>query len=208
MIRPNLIGNLPHFPRNSTETRDPTMDPWQSLYTSFGSNVLTAGEYQPGVYSTTIAYPVDKSMANMKMDAFHFRVPMVPDDSRPGYPFVVSVTHQYHLSLDPTKAYVHVDPIMAFAKYTAQYTDTLKVCTALPNDENVSDGDNFIVQGHGATTFTAALPPQYEHEKGWYLCLGFAVRTHDGAASMRTSQFQMQASVLYQNRPAYDPNMA
>ena len=208
MIRPDLIGSIPHFPVvNHTSVKTPIFAPWKSLHFPFSSEVLGVGEYQEGVYSVSMDLPVSTGIPNIKMYACHHRIPMIPDDTRPGYPFVVTVDNQYRSDLDPSKGVPQVDFFAGFAKQGGD-DDIIRSAAYLPCHHQVLHAQTSSQTGHGLSTFTMALPPSVENEKGWYACIGFAIRTRGGAVGLHSFEAQLSIAALYRNRPVFDPSMA
>ena len=208
MIRPDLIGPVPHFPVvNHTSVKTPIFGTWKSLHFPFASEVLGVGEYQEGVYSYSMDLPVDTTMPNLKMYACHHRIPMIPDDSRPGYPFILSVDCQYRAAIDASKATPQVDFFAGFS-HNGGDDDIIRSAAYLPCHHMSESSPHNALTGHGLSTFTMALPPAVEQQKGWYACIGMAFRTRSGAATLWSCEAQMSVNVLYRNRPVFDPSMA
>ena len=209
MIRPNTIGSVGHFPACEQVTAGSmAFDAWTTPNQRFFSNVISNSEYTPGVNSFSLSTAADLSMPNLKLVAYHMPVPMVPDDSRPGYPFLVSVQGSYCLQLDPSKAIVGLDAFVGYSNSSSVSRQAIKYGTLLPMHKTISDADNFVVEAYLDTTFTTGLPPAHENDTGWHLCIGWLMRTHSGAASIRSSDLVLSSHVLYQNRPCYDPSIS
>ena len=208
MIRPNLIGSIPHFPVvDHTSIKTLVFGNWSSLHFPFASEVITGGEYQEGVYSYSMDIPPSTTIPNLKLYAAHHRIPMVPDDSRPGYPFVVSVDCQYRVAIDPAKATPQVDFFAGFS-HNGGDDDIIRSAAYLPCHHTSESSPHNALTGHGISTFTLALPPSVEHQKGWYACIGFALRSRSGDVRLWSFETQLSVNVLYRNRPVFDPSMA
>jgi len=209
MIRPDLIGPVPHFPVvDHTSIKQPIpFANWSSLHFPFTSEVVTGGEYQEGVYSYSMDLPINTAMANGKIYACHRRIPMIPDDSRPGYPFVVSVDAQYRAAIDPSLAAPQIDFFAGFS-HNGGDNDIIRSAGYLPCHHSSESSPHNSLTGHGLSTFTMALPPSVENQKGWYACIGMAFRTRSGACKFWSVEGQISVSVLYRNRPVFDPSMA
>ena len=208
MIRPNLIGAVPHFPVvDHTSIKTPIFANWASLHFPFASEVIAGGQYQEGVYSYSMDLPVNTGIPNMKLYAAHHRIPMIPDDSRPGYPFVLAVDCQYRAAIDASKAMPQIDFFAGFS-HNGGDDDIIRSAAYLPCKHQSDSSPHNGLTGHGLSTFTMALPPSVENQKGWYACIGFAVRTRSGAAILWSFETQLSVNVLYRNRPVFDPSMA
>ena len=210
MIRPNTIGSVGHFPACEQVTLGSSIafDAWVTPNTRFFSNVMSNTEFTPGVNSLSIATGSNHQMPNGKLVAYHMPIAMVPDDSRPGYPFLVSVQGSFCLQLDPTKAIVGCDVFVGYSNSESVSRQAIKYGTLLPLHKTISDADNFTIEGFVDSTFTTALPPAHENDTGWHLCVGWLIRTHSGAAVIYASDFTLSFHALYQNRPCYDPSIS
>ena len=209
MIRPNTIGSVGHYPTCEQVTvGSMAFDAWTAPNQRFFSNVITNSEFTPGVNSFSLNSAVDISMPNLKLVAYHMPIAMIPDDSRPGYPFLCSVQGSFCLQLDPSKAIVGMDAFIGFSNSASVSRQDVHYGTLLPMHKTISDADNFVVEAFVDTTFTSALPPAHENDTGWHLCVGWLLRTHSGAASIRSMDSSMSFHALYQNRPCYDPSIS
>ncbi len=208
MIRPNLIGSIPHFPVvDHTSVKAPVFATWNSLHFPFSSEVIAGGQYQEGVYSCSMDIPKNTLLPDKKMYAAHHRIPMVPDDSRPGYPFVVTVDCQYRACINVAKATPQIDFFVGFS-HNGGDDDIIRSAAYLPCHHHSESSPHNGMTGHGLSTFTLALPPSVENQKGWYACIGFALRAFSGDVHLWTTELQFSTSVLYRNRPVFDPSMA
>lgn len=212
MIRPNTIGSVGHYPAcaNKILTAVPHLENWKHINTTFESSIIDGSEYSPGVNSfallsdgTAITIPASKQFA------YHMPINMVPDDSRPGYPFIVSVKGQIHLELVAGKAVIDCQPFVGFANIIeATHRSDVYYATCLPAHVSISDQDTVFVDGVIDQTFTVALPPTYDTLKNHWLCIGFIFRTRSGIAQWRVVDCNLSSHVLYQNRPCYDPSIS
>ena len=209
MIRPNTIGSVGHYPVcHSAVLGSIAFDAWKPPSETYFSNVITNTQFVPGVNSFALSLAQNTSMPNGKLVAYHAPIAMIPDDSRPGYPFLCSVQGSYCLHLDPSKAIVGADVFVGYSNSASVSRQDIHYGTLLPMHKTISDADNFTIEGFIDTTFTSALPPAHENDTGWHLCVGWLIRTHSGAAVIYASDFTLAFHALYQNRPCYDPSIS
>ena len=210
MIRPNTIGSVGHYPAcQRSVIGSMSFDAWKPPSETFFSNVITNTEFTPGVNSMALSIGSgNTSMPNGKLVAYHMPIGMIPDDSRPGYPFLCSLQGSFCLHLDPSKAIVGADVFVGYSNSSSVSRQAIKYGTLVPMHKTISDADNFTIEGFVDSTFTTALPPNHENDTGWHLCVGWLIRTHSGAAVIYATDFTLSFHALYQNRPCYDPSIS
>ena len=209
MIRPNTIGSVGHYPACEQSTVGSiAFDAWTTPNQRFFSNVMTNTEFVPGVNSFSLNSGSNISMPNGKLVAYHMPIAMIPDDSRPGYPFLCSVQGSFCLNLNPTKGIVDMDAFIGYYNSPSVSRQDIHYGTLLPMHKTISDADNFTIEAFLDCTFTTALPPAHENDTGWHLCIGWLIRSHSGAAQLYAFDSSLSFHALYQNRPCYDPSIS
>jgi len=209
MIRPNTIGSVGHYPACEQVTAGSmAFDAWTTPNQRFFSNVITNSQFTPGVNSFSLNTGSNIQMPNGKLVAYHMPIAMIPDDSRPGYPFLCSAQGSFCLQLDPSKAIVGMDVFVGYSNSESVSRQAIHYGTLLPMHKTISDADNFTIEAFLDLTFTTALPPAHENDTGWHLCIGWLIRTHSGAAVIYASDSTLSFHALYQNRPCYDPSIS
>lgn len=210
MIRPNTIGSVGHLPvcYNQIISSIPQLENWKPVSTTFESVVVPNTEFAPGVNSFALLSDGSApTMAGVKQFAYHMPIYRVPDDTRPGYPFLMSLTGQIHLEMVATKAPCDCSPFIGFANTTGPRTDVYWA-SCVPVHFSISDSDTIFIDGVIDNTFTVAIPPAHEQDRGFHLCVGFIFRTRSGDVQFRVIDNNLSAHVLYQNRPCYDPSIS
>ena len=211
MIRPNTIGAVGHFPvcQNVVIGSFPTLENWKPISTTFRSQVVINTEFAPGVNSfALLSDGTAVSMAGVKQFAYHMPINMVPDDTRPGYPFLVSVKGAVHLEMVATKAPCDCGVFVGYTNSVQSGSSDIYWASMLPIHFSISDQDTIFIDGVIDQTFTTAPPPSHEQDTGFHLCIGFVFRSRSGDAQFRVIDNNVAAHVLYQNRPCYDPSIS
>ena len=210
MIRPNTIGSIGHLPvcQNVVIGTLPALNPWGPISKTFNSQRVINSEFTPGVNS--FALMCDSTailMPGVKQWAYHMPITIVPDKTRPGYPFIVTVVGRIHLECVATKAPCDCVPFVGYSN-TDQGTADIHFASAVPCHVSVSDADTIFVDGVFDHTFTTAIPPIHESETGFHLVIGFLFRSRSGDVQFRVIDNNISSHVLYQNRPCYDPSIS
>lgn len=210
MLRPDTIGNIGHLPvcYNEIINSLPQLENWKPVATTFNSVAVPNTEFAPGVNSFALLTDgAAPTMAGVKQFAYHMPIYHVPDDTRPGYPFLLALKGQIHLEMVATKAPCDCAPFVGFAN-TGSPSGNVYWASCVPVHFSISDADTIFIDGVIDQTFTVALPPAHEHDQGFHLCVGFLFRTRSGDVQFRVIDNNLSAHVLYQNRPCYDPSIS